>query len=330
MLAFFRNNESFTVFLLAAYIAVLRLPALLGWVAPPEGEEAPGGWLYLWLLGGLGATPLWSAITATGLVFVQAFMVNRLADKYRMAEERTWLPGMFYGLAASCVPDFLFLSPALVATTFLPLGLWRLFSVYRRPLAFSAIFDAAVWFTLAALFYPPATWFILVGYVGFFALRSFSVREQMVYAVGVLAILIVAQATLFWYDRLGDFWSIQLANLFAWPQLALPQALRSRLSVGMIGLLLLIVALGFNLYYYKRVIQLKKYIDLLYWFLLAGTLSAFFRPGSTLDGFLLCMPSAGIFLSYLFQASRNNPLMELFHLALFAAAIGVQISGRFF
>ena len=98
----------------------------------------------------------------------------------------------------------------------------------------------------------------------------------------------------------------------------------------MISLLLLIVTLGFNVYYHKRVIQVKKYIDLLYWFLLAGTLSAFFRPGSTLDGFLLCMPSAGIFLSYLFQSSRKNPLMELFHLVLFAAAVVVQLSRGLF
>jgi hypothetical protein len=330
MLALFRNNESFTVFLLAAYIAVLRLPALLGWVTPPEGEEVSGGWLYQWLLGDLDASSSGLAAAATGLVLTQAFLINRLTDKYRMMEEHTWLPGVLYGLAASSIPDFLFLSPALVATTFLPVGLWRLFSVYRRPLAFSAIFDTAVWFTLAALFYPPATWFILVGFLGFFALRSFSVREQLVYAVGVLVILIIAQAALFWYDLLGDFWAIQTAHLFAWPQFSLPQDLRLRLSVGMVGLLLIIVTLGFNLYYHKRVIQVKKYIDLLYWFLLAGTLSAFFRPGSTLDGFLLCMPSAGIFLSYLFQASRNNPLIELFHLALFAAALVVQLSGRFF
>lgn len=330
MLALFRNNESFTVFLLAAYIGVLRLPAILGWVAPPEGEEAPAGWLYLWLLGGLGAAPLWSAIAAAGLVFVQALMVNRLANKYRMAEERTWLPGMLYGLMTSCVPDFLFLSPALVATTFLPLGLWRLFSVYRRPLAFSAVFDAAIWFTLATLFYPPASWFILVGFLSFFTLRSFSVREQMVYAVGVGAILIIAQAALFWYDRLEDFWAIQIANLIAWPQVSIPQDIHSRLSIGMMGLLLFIVAFGFNLYYHKRAIQIRKYIDILYWFLLAGVVSAFFRPSSTLDGFLLCGPTAGIFLSYLFQASRNNPLMELSHLVLFVAALMVQLSDRFF
>ncbi|MCS7037185.1 MAG: hypothetical protein RMJ33_08425 [Saprospiraceae bacterium] len=330
MLAFFRNNESFTVFWLAAYLGALRLPALLGWVAPPEGEEAPGGWLYLWLLGGLGASPLGSAIAAAGLVFVQAFMVNRLTDKYRMMEERTWLPGMLYGLVASCVPDFLFLSPALVATTFLPLGLWQIFSVYRRPLAFSAIFDTAVWFTMASLFYPPASWFVPVGFLSFFALRSFNRREQMVYVAGALAILIIVQAALFWYDRLDDFWTIQLAHFFAWPQISFPQDLSPRLSVGALGVLLLIAALGFNLYYYKRAIQVKKYIDILYWFFLTGTLSAFFRPADTLDGFLLCMPSVGIFLGYLFQSSRNNPFLELFHLALFALALVVQFSGHLF
>ena len=330
MLALFRNNSFFTIFLLAAYIVVLRLSALLGWVSPSEGEDVSGGWFYYWLLGRFDATSQMSAQVAAALVFVQALLVHRLADKYRMMEERTWLPALLYGLAASCVPDFLFLSPALVVTTFILLGLQQLFSVYRRPLAFSAIFDAAVWFTVATLFYPPVVWFLLAGFLSFFILRSFSLREQIVYAVGILAILTIVHAPLYWYDLLDDFWAIQLSRSFSWPHPSIPQELRLRLSVGMVSGLLLIAALGFSVYYHRRAIQVKKYIDVLYWFFLAGTLSAFFRLGNTLDGFLLCMPSAGIFLSYLFQGFRRNPLIEFFHLTLFISVLVVQFSSKFF
>ncbi len=330
MLALFRNNSFFTIFLLAAYIVVLRLSALLGWVSPLEGDNVSGGWFYYWLLGHFDAMPRISAQVAAALVFVQALLVNRLVGKYRMMEERTWLPALSYGLAASCIPDFLFLSPALVVTTFILLGLQQLFSVYRRPLAFSAVFDAAVWFTVATLFYPPAVWFLLAGFLSFFILRSFSLREQIVYAVGILAILIIVHTGLFWYDLLDDFWAIQLARSFSWPHPSIPQEPRLRLSVGIVGGLLLVAALGFNVYYHRRTIQVKKYNDVLYWFFLAGTLSAFFRLGSTLDGFLLCMPSASIFLGYLFQSSRRNPLIEFFHLALFISVLVLQFSSKFF
>lgn len=330
MLALFRNNESFTLFLLAVYIAVLRLPAMMGWVAPPAGEDAAGGWLYRVLLTPVSLAPTVSAIAAAGLVLVQAFAVCRLSDKYRLMEERSWLPGALYGLAASCVPDFLFLSPALLAVTIVPLGLWRLFSVYRRLLAFSIVFDIAFGFVVATFVYPPSFWFVVIGFLGLFSLRSFSRREQIVYLVGLIAPLVILQAVLLWFEQSGVFWQTQWANIFAWPRPKWPETTSMRLAIGVLAGVLLVVALGFNLYYYKRSIQVKKYIDILYWFLLGGTLSAFFRPGSTLDGFLLCMPMAGIFLSYLFQTSRNNPLMELLHLALFAAALLTSSYSRLF
>ncbi len=328
MLALFRNNESFTVFLLVAYIAALRLPAILGWITPESRESGGEGWLYERLLANVEINPVLSASLTAVLVFIQAIGINRLADKYRMMEERTWLPGMLYGLAASCIPDFLFLSPALVATTFLPVALWRIFSVYRRPLVFSTVFDTAVWLTVAIFIYPPALWFLLIGYLSFFSLRSFSVREQMVYWAGVVVVLIISQTALYWFDLTEQFWHLQLKNTISKPILHIPDDTQLSLSIGFVALLLLIVTLGFNIYYYRRIIQVKKYINILYWFLLVGTFSAFFHPGATLDGFLLCMPTAGIFLGYLFQYSRNNPLMELFHLALFATVFVIQFWDR--
>jgi hypothetical protein len=323
MLALFRNNEFFTVPLLAAYIALVRLPALVGWMTAPS-EAAAAGWLYLQLVPS-EMSPSISALLATALVIFQAIAVDRLFNKYRMSGSRTWLVGMLYGLAASCVPDFLFLSPALVATTLLPIGLWRIFSVYRQPLAFSTIFDSAFWFFVAALFYPPSVWFLVGGFLGISSLRSFSFREQMVYIAGVLSPLVILLTALYWFDQTAAFWRIQTAHLFAWPYLMLPEQIDLRLAIGLLSLLLLIAGLGFNIYYHRKNIQVKKYIDILYGFFIIGLLAAFFRPGSTLDGFLLVMPTVGIFLSYLFQSSRNHPLTELLHLLAVGAVITVQL-----
>ncbi|MCS6928915.1 MAG: hypothetical protein NZM43_05405 [Saprospiraceae bacterium] len=330
MLALFRTNESLAVFPLILYIVLLRMPTLLGWAEPPTSEQGPQGWVYQWLFGGLNFSPQASAWIATALVCLQAIVVNRLTDKYRMMEERTWMPGLSYGLVASFIPDFLFFSPALLVCSFIPVGLWQIFSVYRRPLVFSSIFDTAILFTAVVLLYPPGLWFLLMAFIGFFALRPFSAREQAVYGVGILTVFIIVQSALFWYDQLGSFWRIQVAYTFAWPHLVWPDALRQRLAVIALGLVILIAVLGFRSYYYKRITQVRKYIDLLYWFLLAGTLSALFRPGETLDGFLLCMPSVGVFYSYLFEAFRRNPFAELFHLCLFTATWVIQLSERLF
>ncbi len=325
MLALFRNNEFFTLFLLAAYIAVLRLPMLLGWVPPLVAEPSAGGGLYQWIFSLLDISSRTSVLLAAVLVLAQSFFLYRLASTYRLMSERTWLPAMLYGYVASCIPDFLSLSPALIAVTFVLLALHPLFSTYRRPLVFSTVVDTAVWLVLAALSYPPSFWFLLIGFFSFFLLRSFSVREQAAYVVAILALLIILQAALFWYDRTSDFWRVQLGQAFQWPRAQFPEDPRVRFSIILMGGLFLVSALGFNVYYAKRSIQVRKYIDLLYWFFLAGTLSAVFRVGDHLDGFLLCAPSVSLFLSYLFLSSRNALLMELLHLALLMAALGIQL-----
>ena len=105
MLSLFRNNQSTTVFLLAIYTVCLRLPALVGWVHPPEKlGEGDGGLLFQSVFGWADKNAFVSAILAAGLVYVQALLVNRLADFYRMMDDRNWLPGMHQNRARQADP----------------------------------------------------------------------------------------------------------------------------------------------------------------------------------------------------------------------------------
>lgn len=325
MLALFRNNQTTTALLLAAYVGILHLPAITGWIAPPEiAATTDGGLLYQHLFSWAKANPRGSAITVALLVLLQAILVNALADHFRLMNDRNWLPGMMYAFAASCLPDFLFLSPALVAVTFLPVALRRLFSVYKQKVAFGAIFDAAFWVTVATLFHPPAVWFLPAVYFGLFSLRSFNLREQMVFYTGIFAPFFLALTAFFWLDRAGIYLHIQFTRWIAIPALVLPSDDWSLLKTGLIGLILLIVIMGFNVYYYKRLIQVQKYITLFYWFLFAGLIAALFNPHMRLEYGLLLTPTLGVFLAYLFQSIRNGFLAEAFHLVLFAAALSLQ------
>ncbi len=330
MLSLFRNNQSTTVFLLAIYVVCLRLPALLGWVQPPEKlGEGDGGLLYQTLFGWADKNATWSAVLAAAFVYVQALLVNRLADFYRMMDDRNWLPGALYVLAASCVPDLLFLSPALVAATFIPLALQRIFSVYRQTQAYGAIFDGAFWTVLVVFFHPPALWCLPMAYLGLFSLRSFSTREQIVFMTGILAPVVLALTGYFWFDLADSFLNIQLGQCIFWPSFSLPDDLNGTLKTSLAGLLLVVCLLGFNIYYHKRLIQIQKYMSILYWFCFAGLLATIFQFDLRLESLMLVMPTMGIFLAYLFQSTRNTPLLELFHLTLFVIVFLLQFFPKF-
>ncbi len=239
MLTLFRNNQSTTVFLLALYAGVLHLPALLGWVQPPEKlAEGDGGLLYQTFFGRADRNVTFSAISAAVLVFLQALLVNRLADTFRIMDDRNWLPGALYVLAASCVPDFLFLSPALVAATFIPIASLRIFSVYKQTVAYGAVFDSAFWITVASFVHPPAIWGLAVSYFGLFSLRSFPAREQFVFLTGILAPIVLAVAGYFWVDQAADFWQMQLSRWAYLPAFSLGLDLYGSLKLTLVGLLL--------------------------------------------------------------------------------------------
>ncbi|MEZ4943713.1 MAG: hypothetical protein R3D58_22790 [Saprospiraceae bacterium] len=324
MLAFFRNNHSTTAFILAVYIALLRLPAILGWVAPPEAATDDGGLLYMDLLGHLHDNPFFSAVLATALVYIQALAINWLTDHYRILDNRNWYPGALYGFAASCIPDFLFLSPTLVAVTFIPFALWSIFGVYKQTLVLSAAFNSAFWITVATLFYPPAVWLLPVAYLGLLNLRALSIQKQLVFFTGIIVPVFLTFTAYFWNDQAIAFLQIQFTRWLHSPAFQYSWDFYNTLKILFLSALLLVSILGFNVYYFHKLIQVKKYISILYWVILVSLATTLTHPEIRLEHALPAMPAVGIFLSLLGQSVRNTALADLLHLGLLLILFYIQ------
>lgn len=324
VLFLFRNNQVSTALILAIYVALLHLPAILGFVEPAAMAGPGQGLLFGDIFGWLAAGPRRSAIAAAVIVFIQSLLINYLADSFRMMNDRNWVPGAMYALVVSCLPDLLFLSPALVAVTVVPIALGRVFSVYKQSSAFGAVFDSAFWLTLGCLFHPPLAWLLPVCFIGFFSLRSFLLREQVVFFIGIFIPFMLALTFYFWFDSALAFLAGQFSRGLGVAIYTMPDSLYTGLKAGLILILLIIVLLGFNIYYYKKLIQVQKYITILFWFLIAGLIAVLLHSNGAPDCFALLMPPVAIFLSYSIQSLRNAFMAEIFHFALFAAVFFIQ------
>ncbi|MEO6040205.1 MAG: hypothetical protein ABIQ93_17455, partial [Saprospiraceae bacterium] len=252
MLALFRNNQISTVALLALYIVLTHASALLGYIQPAPGAGSAAGVLYRDWFAWVEGRPTLSAIGAASLVLLQALLINNLADQFRLLGERNWLPGLFYALAAACLPDFLFLSPPLVAATFIPLALRRIFQAYKVPNATALVFDAGFWATLGSLFYPPTLFLLVAAYAGVNVMRSFNLREQLVYVSGVFVGLFLAWLWYFWTDRGGIFWDLQFSGLFGFYHFSAPMNTERILKSLVIAILLCTVVLSFGTYFHRK------------------------------------------------------------------------------
>ncbi len=313
MLAFFRNNRFSTFFVLALYAGILHLPALLQWQSvPPDQYMQLGGVLYEKFIFPYLTIPGLSAGLCLLLVLWQGLRVNQLADRFRLLHDRTWIPGMAYVLIASGLPEFLQLSPALVAVSFVPYTLRRLFSTYNVPNATGLVFDAAFWIATGSLFFPPLLLLLPAAFIGLLIIRSFTAREKVVFVLGALVPLFLAWLGYFWFNQGMDFVQKQFIapfGLFPWRSLS-----PNWLSLGFLLLLVALAVVNSGSYFYKKLIQTQKHISAMYWFLVFGGSAVAFQHSVVPNDFLIVAPVMGIFAAYSLQQIRNPLLAEMVYL----------------
>ena len=328
VLIFFRSNQIFVTIPLALYIILLHAGALLG-ALPPPANPLEGGLLYQSLFGWAATQPFFSALTAAMLLFIQAVTVNLLADEFRLMSERNWFPGLFYVLAASAFPEFLFVSAPLVAATFVPFALYRIFNAYQKPNVSETIFDGALWIGVASLFCPSALWLLVAAYAAYGLVQVFRLQERFVFLVGAFVPLFLAWLWYFWADRGGDFRSTQWGSLFQVYHFDMSIDTKGILKLGLLCFMLLIFLGGLGSFYARKSIQSQKFVSVLYRFLAVGGASVLLQNELHWERMILPSAAMGIFLSLSFQSIRNRLLAELSHLAILLFIFYIQFADFF-
>lgn len=328
MLSFFRSNQFFVAVPLALYILLVHLGALLGHVQPVE-HTTEAGLLYESWFGWTLAEPFYAALIASALVFIQAVTINVLADEFRLMGDRNWFPGLFYALVASSLPDFLFVSPPLVAATFLPFALWAIYKAFQKPNMEGAILDAGLWIAVSSLFYPPSIFLIVAGFAGLEVVRVFRLHEWFVFLIGAFVPLFLGWLWYFWADQGSAFRDAQWGDLFQLYRFDVALDEKVLLKTVFIVLLTFVFLFGLGSLYSRKGIQAQKFVTVLYWFLLVGGLSVLLRPVWHWEHLILPTAAMGILLSLTFQSIKNRMWAELWHLGLLVFIVFIQFADFF-
>lgn len=310
------------------YVFALHLGALLGWVQPEPAESLTGGLLYQDWFAWTATEPFYSALIAASLVVVQAIMVNMLADEFRLMNDRNWFPGLFYALTASLLPDFMFVSAPLVAATFIPVSIWRVFRAFQKPNVTTAIFDAGLWIAVAGLFYPPAIWLLVAAFFGLGIVRVFQLRERFVFIAGAFVPNFLAWVWYFWADKGAEFRKAQIVGLFQFNSFETVWNEAMILKAALCSILALFFIYGLGTLYSRKGIQAQKFVGVLYWFLVLGGSTALLSTQWHWEHLLLTVAAMGLLLSMTFQEFRSRFWAETWHLLLLCLVLLVQFSDQ--
>ena len=321
MLNFFRTNQlAFNIFLIF-YVILLRGSSFIipsqEWVLGKSGVF--GLWVYD-LCNGINNLPY---IIGILLVFVHAVLINVIVSQFRMANEISLLPGLCYILLASSIPEFLNLSPLLLANTFFIIALFELFGSFRQKSVIANIFNVGFWLGVGSLFYFSEIIFILFAFFSSSILRTFRLNEALIILIGFAVPYILSGTYFFWNDQFLWFWESQFYNNLGFFDFELVYNWETYSKLGFFALLFIITFISGGSYTAKKNLQVQKFISILYWALFFAGFSIFIQAGIKMEHLLIFVVPLSIFLSFNLQSIRPS-FAEALHLILLTGIIVLQ------
>lgn len=326
MLNLLRSNQLLVVPIVVIYAVLLHLHRI---VFPREVIVLQSEFLSGLLFQNIDSSGLVAKILAIVLIVIQALLVNTLANKNKIAKPFSYFPAGFYVLISGFIYDLGTLSPVLLGNTFFILALIELYKVYKKNHIFGNVFNVGFWLSVASLFYFSMNIFFILGLIGLLTLRSFKVKEWLIYLIGFLVPYFLAATYCFWMDKLGLFFQFQFANNFGFLSFDIPSDWQFMVRMIVFGLLVLVVLLSSQRYFNKRTIQSQKYINLLFMAMFIGSLTVLIQANISLPHLLILSAPVAILISMTFLSMKRKVLAEIFFLILFLLALYLQYSGFF-
>lgn len=315
MLTLFRNNQISNALLLAVYTVLLHLPALLSADKVPV-ITADAGVAAAPILQFFVDKPVLGVLFAALLLWIQGLSINFMCNNFRIDTQRTFYTGLFYVLTGSLLKEYWNLSPQLLATTFLIIAFSRLFNSYKSQNRVDVILDSSLAIMVGALFYPPVVYLLFPAFIGVGMLRSFQLKERLIFLTGAGVIFFLAWLYFFWNDSLDYFYEKQIATLGKFLTISEPLGYKYFISLGFLGLFVASSLFNFGSFTSRKLIQVQKYTSILYWFFFCIIGFFFLQSNPGIQYFFLLTPCLGIFLAFIFLSIKNKPIAELLHFAI--------------
>ncbi len=321
MLRLVRTNQPLIIIILLVYAFVLRS---YQFIQPASWTNTNDNFLSDVVLNYVGTSSVWANIIALLLVFFQAIMVNSMVNLYKMTIESTYYPALFYILLASAIPDFLYLSPVLMAATFYIIALMELFKWYKNYEASSEIFNVGFWLAIGSLFYFSISVYFVLGVVGLSVLRSFRPNELLVLFIGLLVPYFLLGVYYFWIDELPQFLDSQIYSNASFLDIQISNTTYAYLKVAFFAIFIIWTVSRASNLFFKQSIQNQKNIVILFWSIAVTFLIFLFQKAVSLEVLLLFAVPLSYTISSNLLNMKKRFMPELIHVLMLAALFTFQ------
>jgi len=226
LVRYFKINDPYRLLTLLLFVAATRI--MVYFIGLPISEQHSNyfsvtdeqhfGTLFLWITKLISfpfQSPLIPSIVLSSLlVFIQAFSLNSILFRSKALTQNTYLPAACYVLILSASPEFMLISPALFAITFILIGInYMLFHLQYRG-SEENILSTGFVFGLASLFDPSSALLILVLFIVYIFYSNTLNRRYLLLVFGVVFPYLLVWLYFFLIGEGSEFWIQTAQNIF--------------------------------------------------------------------------------------------------------------------
>ena len=255
-------------------------------------------------------------------IFIQALLLNKYINQYRMFSRVNFLPAFSYVLISAIFPEWWLMSAALVSNTLL-IWIWgSMLSIYKKEHVKNALFYQGMLLGICSFLFVPTLFFGLMLVIWLTILRSFSVSECLIILLGIILPHYFFFSYLFLTDQqpfLAEFITFQFVfssirlDIYRW-----------------IGIIIIITPFFISLVYIqtslsRMLIQVRKNWNLLIVFVFYSLIVAGLSGRFNVTYWIIAVvPLAAFHANTLFSPKRKL-LPNLIHIITFGYIIFINI-----
>jgi len=259
--------------------------------------------------------PIINRLIAGALVFWQCILVNRIMVRQKIFSTNTFFPGLFYFLAISLSPEAIYLSPSLLAITFIVLSLNKILDSYLDKTAYSKVFESSILMSLAIFIHPS---FLVLAPLIWIGISIFSQVEWRHWILSILGLV----CPWFIVYSISHYYSIEELNLSYFFHFLIeesPSFILDRggmLSLFGFGLITLLAVTELVVSLKRKNIKARKSYILLLWVLALTLMYTFISPDNFHIKLLaFALPCSAIISNY-FYYNKKTKWLNLISISL--------------
>jgi hypothetical protein len=270
------------------------------------------------------SSPIWQGFLSSLIVFIQALLINRLVIKHSITRENTLIPGLLYILLSAFMPEFLTLSPILIGMSFIIIACYIIMKTYNQKEAAKDMFTSGFMIGLAGIVYFPLFSFVIVSFLAFLILKSFTLKDRIQHFIGFFTpiCLLLAWEIFTKYENpiIPHYFTANFKPSFT----LLIQDMKGIFVSGVIIVFVVVFLFNYSKYMSQKATGTQRKIDILYWVSIFSLFSILFTNKASYSHILILAFPLAIFLTMSLLSFKNKILAEIVHLFMIIFAIMIQ------